>query len=449
MADDGSLTTSSADGRVAGGVVRGPLAQLFANIGWLLAGRGVGAILSIVYLAIITQSLGPQKFGQFAIILSTVQAIYGIITFNTWQIIVRYGGPHVVAGRADALGGLVRLMLKFELIAAIIGFAIAMATLSFFAQRFDWSQNLLMQAIGFAAVHALSFRNSMTGLLRVHDRFRAATIGDSALPVVRFIGSAILLLIGAAHSLGAFLIVWACSEAANALAIWLLVPKADRAMIHSAPRASMRATLADYPGLLRFAVLTNISTTFAAVNQHIVTLAVGGFLGEAAAGFFRIGYQLGQALAKVAEALSKASYTEFSRLRAHGDAAALQRLLRQANRIALVMAAVVIGTLLLVGRPALLLISGPAYLPALPLLQLLGIAAALDILGSSYESALLSHDKAHWLLGARIAGTVMLIIAFAAMIGTYGATGAAGAVFAASLVTAGLFILLVRRIVRA
>ena len=58
----------------------------------------------------------------------------------------------------------------------------------------------------------------------------------------------------------------------------------------------------------------------------------------------------------------------------------------------------------------------------------------------------ISHDKAQWLLGARIAGTVTLVIAFAAMVGHYGATGAAGAVFAASLVTAGLFVFLVRRI---
>ena len=201
----------------------------------------------------------------------------------------------------------------------------------------------------------------------------------------------------------------------------------------------MRATLARYPGMLRFAVLTNISTTFAAVNQHIVTLAVGAFLGESAAGFFRLGYQLGQALAKVAEALSKATYTEFSRLRAHGDAAALARLLRQANRIALLIAGTVVITLLLAGKVALLLISGPAFLPALPLLVLLGSAAALEIVGTGYESALLSHDRADRVLAARVAGTVALTIGFGLMIRSLGATGAAASVFLASLTATILF----------
>lgn len=424
----------------------GPLRRLFESLGWLLAGRGVGAVLSIVYLAIITQSLGPQLFGQFAIILSTVQAIYGVITFNTWQLVVRYGAPHVADGQPEKLGSLVRLALLFETLAACVGFAIAIGALHFFAARFGWSDQLLGYAILFALVHSFAFRNTIIGLLRVRDRFREAMLGDSALPLTRFIGSLILVAVGLNHSLLAFLVVWALSEVANAVALWLMLPRADRPLLRREHGVGPRMIFSRYPGLLRFALLTNGASTFAAINQHVVTLAVGTFLGEAAAGFFRLGYQLGQALAKVAEALSRATFTEFSRLRAFGDSGALNRLFRQANRIALGVAMTIVVSLLLFGKPVLLLVSGPAFLPALPLVILLGSAAAMDIIGSGYESALLAHDRAGWVLGARIAGTAALVGGFALLIGGYAATGAAIAVCAAAITTAMLFAVLSRRV---
>ncbi|MGN6622487.1 MAG: lipopolysaccharide biosynthesis protein, partial [Sphingomonas sp.] len=38
------------------------------NLGWLLASRGVLAVLSLVYLGIATRTLGVYNFGRFALI---------------------------------------------------------------------------------------------------------------------------------------------------------------------------------------------------------------------------------------------------------------------------------------------------------------------------------------------------------------------------------------------
>ena len=81
--------------------------RLIRNIGWLLTGRGVNAVLSIVYLALATRTLGLDHFGYFAIILALGQTVTGLANFQTWQFVVRWGvgedGPGDATGFAIAL----------------------------------------------------------------------------------------------------------------------------------------------------------------------------------------------------------------------------------------------------------------------------------------------------------------------------------------------------------
>ena len=84
--------------------------QVFANMGWLLGGRGFNAVLSLVYLAIAARTLGTEGFGHFALIIALGQAITGFSSFQTWQFIVRWGAdpdnPGVDLQRAAELSAL-------------------------------------------------------------------------------------------------------------------------------------------------------------------------------------------------------------------------------------------------------------------------------------------------------------------------------------------------------
>ena len=81
--------------------------RLMGNIGWLLGGRGFNAVLSLIYLALATRTLGLDGFGYFAIIVALGQAVTGIANFQTWQFVVRWGagddGPAEATGFAIAL----------------------------------------------------------------------------------------------------------------------------------------------------------------------------------------------------------------------------------------------------------------------------------------------------------------------------------------------------------
>jgi O-antigen/teichoic acid export membrane protein len=109
--------------------IRQGFRRTFANLGWLLSSRGTSALLSLAYLGLATRALGVQHFGQFSLILSAAQAIAVLVGTQTWQIIVRYGLPHMAVRADDRLVRLVRGTMILDAASAVVGTLIAIPVL--------------------------------------------------------------------------------------------------------------------------------------------------------------------------------------------------------------------------------------------------------------------------------------------------------------------------------
>jgi hypothetical protein len=198
---------------------------ILRNTGWLLAGKIVGAVLSLIYLGLATRSLGPTAFGQFVVILGTGQAIATIVSFESWQLLIRYGMGFLRAGQSDALGRLVAFCTILDFAGAIIGAGLAVAGVALLGPWFGWSSGTQTQALIFCFVLLVSFRSAATGVLRLHDRFGAAALAETVTPVVRLIGA--LLVISTGASVTGLLIAWAVAELVTAIApLGACIPRA-------------------------------------------------------------------------------------------------------------------------------------------------------------------------------------------------------------------------------
>ena len=67
------------------------LIRVFRNSSWLFSAKGVGAVLSIFYLAILTRTLGVAGFGEFMVIVGAIQVLAAILKLQTWQAVVQFG----------------------------------------------------------------------------------------------------------------------------------------------------------------------------------------------------------------------------------------------------------------------------------------------------------------------------------------------------------------------
>jgi O-antigen/teichoic acid export membrane protein len=257
------------------------------------------------------------------------------------------------------------------------------------------------------------------------------------MPIMRFAGAIVVLIVG--PTLVGFLIAWAAAEVMTALASWLFAARASRRMLSMRGMLQPRRVLRAHPGLATFTVSSNISFTLESVTKQFLTVVVGIFAGPVAAGHYRIAYQVGQGIAKLAELLSRAVYSELTRAHYGDERDNLPKLFRTSVRFSMLAGAVILAIVLLAGKPALILVAGEAFAPAYPLLVLLSIAAALEFGGVNFQPALLATDRPALVLNLRLAVTALLLGLLVTLLPSEGAWGAAAATAAASLAGLVLF----------
>jgi len=397
--------------------------RVFANMGWLLGGRGFNAVLSLVYLAIAARTLGTVGFGHFALIVALGQAITGLANFQTWQFIVRWGasgdGGSVDPVKAREATG---FAVALDFISVGLGIALAGAVIISAPYWLDVPRELLWLAFGYCAVSLAAIRTTPTGILRLHFEYGRAAAAEAVQPVVRTLGA--VLALAFMPNVTGFVLAYAASEVAVAVTLWVV---AMRVQPVSLAAVSLKTIPARHKDAWRFVVSTNLSGSLSVAGKQVMILLVGTFGGAALAGGFRVASQLGQALVSLAQTVSKAILPEL----VHSRENALIIARRMAN-IAAVGGVIAVVTALAFGRIGLELIAGPAFGVFYWAMVILAIAGAVELVGASLESLLVSAGKAHISFIVRAVPTVLALLLLDAAIDWNGAKGAAFALLGSS-----------------
>lgn len=420
-----------------------PLARIVRNLLWLMSGKGVAAILSLVYLGVATRTLGVVDFGRFALILSMGGAIALFAQFDCWRVVMRFGAAHLHEGRQDALGRLVAACRLFDIIGFAIGASIALSATALLVHFGQWERETARDALLYCLAILGAVRSTPMGVLRLHHRFDLSTYAETMVPLTRMVGTVTALLFK--PDVTGFLIAWAASELASALTFWWLAWRTDRSALAWKYSLAIRRTLREEKGLLPFLGVTNLGTSIGGLTNQAPVLLLGGFTGPAAAGLFRLAFQLSRALAKVSTLISRSTYAELNHVLASDGHEALRKLLRKTDRIALIAGIALLLVIAALGKPILWLIAGSEFSGAYPILLVLGLAASIDFIGINYEPALLAATSGGSVLRLRLIGAVVQLALLALLLPPLGAIGAAWSIAASSATTFLLFHIAVRR----
>lgn len=402
------------------------LVKVFRNGAWLFSAKGFGAFAGFFYLAAVTRTLGPAGFGQFILIVSTVQILAATIKLQTWQTVVHFGAPALA--RADRAG--FSRMVWGDVVVEAVGSAIAFTLLFLFAEpiaiRMGWQAELAHELVIYGAIVFLSMRSTSTGVLRACDRFRDAAIGDAAIPLTRFVGALVMLAIG--PSVMGFLIVWGLSELVSSLVqawqVW-------RARLVGRPSAEPQAQA----GYWTFLFSTNASYLLSVLRERGAVLVVGLFVGEAAAGLFRLADQLASSVNRLTEIFSRPLFTEMSRLYGMGEHDRSRDLFFRSLKISAITGGAMLVVMVVLGRPIIWAMSGEIFLPAYPLLLFLGASTIIGLASLGLEPLLQAAGRAFAAFLARLAGLAAIGVCLLLWIAPYGVTGASWAMLGGALAT--------------
>jgi O-antigen/teichoic acid export membrane protein len=414
--------------------------RVLRSSAWLLLPKSVAAILSLIYLAMITRTLGAAQFGEFALMFSFIQMICALASLQTWQIMIRYGTRLVQRQDRAAMARLTWLCIGLDLAALLIACSLAAFALWMLAAAMGWGKSDCLAILFLTAMFIVSARSTPTGLLRVNDHFREAAIPDTLVPVVRFVGT--ICVIAVAPSILNFLIVWIASEFVAAILMWVVALRIVRLPLNRNSLIELYRARGEFDELLPFTGWTKLGGL---LSTQTIVVIVGYFAGPLFAGFFRLGDQLGQVIARIADAVTLAIYTEYARIAHRGDRERAENLIAQTTRSALVAALLIGAVLVIGGKPILSTLFGPQFVGAYPFLLCLGGAAGIKLAAIGLEPALLAQGRAKVVALCNLASSTLLVCVLLLLVPRVGSMGAAIAVLASACFTVALFVVVYRR----
>lgn len=406
---------------------------LVRNLGWLLASNGLMAALSLIYVGILTRTLGLADFGRFALISGAVQLLAVLVGFETWKVIVQYGLRHEGAGNHTTFARLLKASLRAEIFGAAVGITIV-ATVLLASPARGLEPKLLPYVALFAAAQLLAFRSTPIGVLRLKDRYGRGAIADSAQPLGR-LGMTLAMLFFW-PSIEGFLIGYAVAEIATSLACWTLALRISDVPELRRTRYDRRAVFAENPGLMASLWSTNLQASLSLCSRQVPLFIVGAYSGAASAGAFRLALQLANALSKLATLVMRAAFPEIMRAVSGVRGERFRSLVVRIALAGVAGAALCFLTVILFGKQLLTLVGGSDFDVAYVFLIWLASAAAIEVAAAAFEPILFSLHRAATIIVARAAAFMLQLGALAVLVPTLGAVGASMSVLTGALLVA-------------
>ena len=415
------------------------LRSLLKNSSYLGVSKIVAALCGIATLAFAGRGLGVLLFGTLILITSYVKAVNGIVKFQSWQLIVRYGGHGVAHGDPEHFKVATGFAFALDMVSGIFGMIVGAAILPFIATWVGISPQYLWLAIFYCTMLPLMTSATPDGALRVLDRFDLISWSGTLMPITRAILAGFAFFSGAGFA--AYVIIWYVTELAGQIYPWFLAwRELRRHGLLEGIRPTLKPTV--LPGAWRFAIDVNLATSVQAVWGPIGRLVVGGLLGPAGAALFRVASTLADSAQKPADLLGKAFYPEVMRM----DLTSKQPwklMLRGTALVGGVMLVAIIA-MILGGRPLMALIFGKAFLGAYEPLLIMMAIPFLGIFGFPLTPMLYALGRSDGPLKAKLFGSLVFFITIAPLAWAWDVAGAAVALVLANFVNTGMMIVQLR-----
>ena len=407
--------------------------SLLKNSSYLGASRIVAAVAGIATLAMTGRALGVMMFGMLVLITSYAKAASGLSKFESWQLIVRYGGQALTEGRPDEFKTSTGFAFALDVVSGIGGMIVAVAVLPFVASWFGIGDDQLWLAMLYCTMLPTMAAATPTGVLRSLDRFDLISWQGTVSPIGRLILTTVAFFMDAPFA--AYVAIWYVTDLGADLFFWFL---AWRELRRRALLEGIRPTLrpATLPGAWRFAIHVNLTASVMAAWSPIARLVVGGLLGPTGAALFRVGSTLADAAQRPADQLAKAFFPEIMRMDLRTRTP--WKLMVRSSAFAGAVALIAVLILLLGGRPLVQLLFGAEFLGAYPVLMVLLAVPLMGVLSFPLPAMLYALDRPDAPLKARLFGTAAFFLLVAPLSWAYGVVGAALAFvlgFAATVVT--------------
>lgn len=391
-------------------------------VGHLLSGTAATLAITLISIALVARDLGPAAYGILALILTLGQACERLLSFQSWQPIIRYGAALDMSKDRGAFTQLLKFGLLLDLAGSLAAWAVA-SGLAVAAQYFTGlSTTHLWLALLFLVSLLFNFNGVATAIFRLTDNYRiiARLQVANALLRLALVTAAFMLDMGLTEVVA----IWTITQIVGSLSNFVCALRASPLSASEILRAPLKDIPTRFPGLWRFSWGSNISLTLWSSAQQVDTLIVGWLADPASAGLFHIAKRVSRIVQHVGSQVESVVYPDLSRLAVAGNRRAFLRVVVQTEALLAVFGAGCFLTILLLGETLIRMALGAAFAGAVPLLIVQILAVTMTISGAASRAGLLALGNQRSVLRTVMACSLAFYCSAPPLILTFGAMGA-------------------------
>ncbi len=362
------------------------LGRVFKNFGLLLGGRGVAGVISLGTLALMGHGLTPEQFGTVVLVQTFAMTARGLVTIQPWAAVIHFSTQALQRGDEDQFKRLIAYTGLVDLVggvaAAILGILLASTVAGFL----DWNPEIVLLAQIYCSSLVIAIEATPKGILRLFDRYDLLSLQGIVQPILRIVGVATAYLTDAGV-LG-YVVAFYVSNLVHYVSLALVARYELRKRVAGALFLGVHREQVhrDFPTLWRYMLTAYSQKLLDVVQRRITILFAGVLFGAAAAGLYRVAWDLSNILAKPVLMLRQSILPDLARLW-HDHDPSFRRLTFQSGLIAGSVSAAILGVVTVVGRPLIEWVMGEPYIDAAPLLVLLVLAGTIDLFGFALRPA--------------------------------------------------------------
>lgn len=409
--------------------------KVWNNFAQLVTGRLVSAILTLLATAVMARALGPAEFGVVVLLHTYVLTVRALLNLKPAETFVNYGVGLIDAGDTEKVNRLLGLVRSFEWVTMLLATALGVMAAPLIGPLLGLPDEASAILMAYSLVLLASPVGTSRGFCRATERFDVLRGALAIGPAVRLIG--VLLAWYWSASWQYFALAWAVSLGVSYLFLWWRGARLMRRSGFKPQHISWRRAGAEFPGLPGFVGVVYGQGILDQLPRHLITLLIGGFLGAASAGLYRVAREVADVLAKPVQLIRQAAFTEITRIGQRGlngksDLSAV--FLRYGLRM-LLPALVLVGIASYFREELLAAIGGADYVVAGNLLVLLLVAATIELVGAVLRPTAYAFGKAVVALRVQVLATLTYISVFIVLSDQLGLESVGIAAIASAMVT--------------
>ena len=386
--------------------IDGAFRSVLRNSSYLGLAKLLAAPLGLAAMAGAGHGLTPALFGALMVIHAYADGVGALAKFQTWQLIIRYGGPALERGDAAIARDAIRFAFGLDIASGLIGMVVALALLPILADGLGLSGTTLAFAYLYCTLVPTMTVATPTGVLRLLDRFDLIGVQQIVTPALLAAGA--LLTVVAHWGFPGFALSWYFAEMVGDLVTWVFAARElKRRGMTDALRPGLFATARRLPEAWSFAWITNVGHSVYAAWGPLSSVVVAAVLGPVAAGLYTISSTLLDAIRKPADLLGRGFYPEIMRL--DPTSKAPWRLGSRTATLAGAVGLVMLAVVLIGGKPLIGLVFGEKYHEAYDVLWLMAWSLPIAMASFPLESLLIMVGRQATALAAQLGATLVYL----------------------------------------